>query len=183
MEAIHQATPAGAGRAEPELLREPIARPLSTPIQWYHCRWPSRLARAAARSGPAAQFALRTSTPDLNCGPRIGRHTSTGFGGPGSRRLIAHTGWRVPLLIREGRPDKRSVKPGGERDSHARGTGQSAEGFVTLRSEDRDSTCRLPTVWDALFGCVRAARVQVQAAHRRLVTRERMAVLCRGSND
>jgi len=27
-----------------------------------------------------------------------------------------------------------------------------AEGFVTLGSEDRDSTCRLPAVWDALFG-------------------------------
>jgi hypothetical protein len=59
----------------------------------------------------------------------------------------------------------------------------SAQGFVTLRSEDRDSTCRPPTVWDALFGCVRAARVRVEAAYRRLVTRERMAVLCRGSND
>jgi hypothetical protein len=58
-----------------------------------------------------------------------------------------------------------------------------ARAFVTLRSEDRDSTCRPPTVWDALFGCVRAARVRVEAAYRRLVTRERMAVLCRGSND
>ena len=37
---------------------------------------------------------------------------------------------------------------------------KGAEGFVTLRNEDRDSTCRLPTVWDALFGmrsgCTRA---------------------------
>jgi diketogulonate reductase-like aldo/keto reductase len=59
----------------------------------------------------------------------------------------------------------------------------NAQGFVTLRSEDRDSTCRQPTVWDALFGCVGAARVRVETAYRRLVTRERMAVLCRGSND
>ena len=36
---------------------------------------------------------------------------------------------------------------------------------------------------DAPFGCVRAARVLVETAHCRLVTRERMAVLCRGSND
>ena len=38
-------------------------------------------------------------------------------------------------------------------------------------------------VADALFGCVRAERVQVETAHGRLVTGERMAVLCRGSND
>jgi hypothetical protein len=83
----------------------------------------------------------------------------------------------------KGQPDKNRSKPRASGTHHTRGTGQSAEGFVTLRSEDRDSTRRVPTVWDALFGCVRAARVQVETAHRRLVTRERMAVLCRGSND
>src|SRR5688500_8410442 len=40
----------------------------------------------------------------------------------------------------------------------------SAQGFVILSSEDRDSTCRPPTVWDALFGCVRSTRVQVEIA-------------------
>jgi hypothetical protein len=59
----------------------------------------------------------------------------------------------------------------------------SAQGLITVSSEDRDCTCRPQTVWDALFGCVRAARVQAETAHRRPVTRERMAVLCRGSND
>ena len=39
---------------------------------------------------------------------------------------------------------------------------KGAEGFVTLRNEDRDSTCRLPTAWDALFGCVGTARVRVE---------------------
>jgi hypothetical protein len=37
--------------------------------------------------------------------------------------------------------------------------------------------------WDALFGRVRAEGVQAETAYRRLVTRERMAVLCPGSND
>ena len=57
------------------------------------------------------------------------------------------------------------------------------QGFLILRSEDPDSTGRAPTAWNALFGCVRSARVRVESADRRLVTRERMAVLCRGSND
>lgn len=51
--------------------------------------------------------------------------------------------------------------------------------------QERGSRLHLapPTVWDALFGCVRAARVQVETTCRRVATRERMAVLCRGSND
>ena len=60
---------------------------------------------------------------------------------------------------------------------------KGAEGFVTLRNEDRDSTCRTPTACDALFGCVGTARVRVETTYGRLVTRERTAVLCPGSND
>jgi hypothetical protein len=47
----------------------------------------------------------------------------------------------------------------------------------------RSGKQRDQTVWDALFGCVRAARVQAETAHRRPFTRERMTVLCRESND
>jgi hypothetical protein len=84
-------------------------------------------------------------------------------------------------------PDKNSLlarhRLAGGRQPGILTSPRRGQGFVTLRSEDRDSTCRPPTTWDALFGCVRAARVRVETAYRRSVTRERMAVLCRGSND
>ena len=37
------------------------------------------------------------------------------------------------------------------------------QGFLILRSEDPDSTGRPPTAWNALFGCVGAARVRVES--------------------
>ena len=113
---------------------------------------------------------------------RIGRHTITGIG---RRRLIARHRSQVPLLTREGvdQIGERSKPEGASGTQHARGTSQRAQGLVTLSSEDRDYTCRSATVWDALFGCVRAARVQAETAHRRPVTRERMVVPWHGSND
>jgi hypothetical protein len=58
---------------------------------------------------------------------------------------------------------------------------KSGQGFVTLRSEE--TPLLAASAWDAPLGCIRAARVQVETAYRRLITRERMAVLCRGSSD
>ena len=112
---------------------------------------------------------------------RIGRHTTTGIG---RRRLIARHRGRCRCSPVKGRPDRGAVKTGGASGTqHARGTSQRAQGLVTLSSEDRDCTCRSATVWDALFGCVWAARVQAESAHRRPVTRERMVVPWHGSND
>jgi Ion channel len=55
----------------------------------------------------------------------------------------------VPLLTCEGRPDRGAVKLEGAIGIHHAGdTGQSVQGFVTLRSEDPDFTCRPPTAWD-----------------------------------
>jgi hypothetical protein len=90
----------------------------------------------------------------------------------------------VPLLTCEGRSDRGAVKPEGAIGIHHAGdTSQSVQGFVTLRSDDPDFTCRPPTAWDTLFGCFRAARVRVETAYGRRIARERMAVLCHGSND
>jgi hypothetical protein len=67
------------------------------------------------------------------------------------------------------------------RRSHAHDQPPEIRRHRQVRGEDRISSRQ--TIWDALFGSVRAAHVQVQTARRRPVTRERMAVLCRGSND
>ena len=56
--------------------------------------------------------------------------------------------------------------------------------LVTLTSEDPDATRRPPTTWHAVFGCVLELHAYgFETTYGRLVTRERMAVLCRGSND
>jgi hypothetical protein len=80
----HRSEPADRGHPAVDLAAECLSHTSMRPV--------------ADRSGPAAQSALPTSTPDLNCGPRIGRHTTTSFGGSGFRRLIARYRWRVPLL-------------------------------------------------------------------------------------
>jgi hypothetical protein len=100
------------------------------------------------------------------------------------RRLIARRRRRCRCSPVKGRPDKGAVKTGGaERDSACPRYKPARARLGDLSSEDRDCTCRSATVWDALFGCVRAARVQAEAAHRRPVTRERMVVPWHGSND
>jgi hypothetical protein len=60
---------------------------------------------------------------------------------------------------------------------------KSAQDFITLTSEDPDLTCRPPTAWDALSDALGLHAYWVVTTYRRLVTRERMAVLCHGSND
>jgi hypothetical protein len=56
-------------------------------------------------------------------------------------------------------------------------------GPETVGPHDVDGPVRRVNGGDALFGRVRAEDVQAVTAYRRLVARERMAVLCRGSND
>jgi hypothetical protein len=58
------------------------------------------------------------------------------------------------------------------------------ESSVSVQASARARTwsCTLAAL-GRLFGRVRAEGVQAETAYRRLVTRERMAVLCRGSND
>jgi hypothetical protein len=118
---------------------------------------------------PAAQFCA----PNLNCGPRIGRQTTTGFGGPGSRRCS-------PV---KGRPDKRSVKPGASGTRHARVQAKARKASSPSEARIGPPPAAYRPYGTLCSGCVRAARVVVETAHCRLVTRERMAVLCRGSND
>src|SRR5215216_5821767 len=60
---------------------------------------------------------------------------------------------------------------------------KACKASLPFRGEDPDFTSRPPTALDALFGCFRAAHVQIETAYGPLITRERMAVLCRGSND
>jgi hypothetical protein len=55
--------------------------------------------------------------------------------------------------------------------------------LISLVPRQIDRHCGPPTAWHALFGRVRAAHVRVETTYRRLVTGERMAVLCHGSND
>jgi hypothetical protein len=127
----------------------------------------------ADRSAQPLNFALLTSMPDLNCGPRIGWQTTTGFGGPGSRRCS-------PV---KGRPDKRSVKPGASGTRHARVQAKARKASSPSEARIGPPPAAYRPYGTLCSGCVRAARVVVETAHCRLVTRERMAVLCRGSND
>jgi hypothetical protein len=99
--------------------------------------------------------------PDLNRGPRIGRHTTTGFRGRDLRRPIArHRGGGCRRFTREGSTCLKSGQNRGRAGLTMPAVQAKGRKVRHSRSEDRDSTCRLPTVWDALFGmrsgCTRA---------------------------
>ena len=154
-----------------------------------------RMRLLADRSGPAAQSAA--PNPDarrLNCDvvdpagmgrkdPHRQAHDNR-LRKACSRRLIARHRSRVPLLTVKGRPDRGAVKTGGgERDS-------GCPRYKPARKAWSPSAARIVTAPAArrphgmlcsdAFGL---NAYMLRPAHRRPVTRERMAVLCRGSND
>jgi hypothetical protein len=161
--------------------------------------WPARyhrLRREAARAGSATMppVRLRHSTAS-----RSGRSRWPGAAGratPGScgclSRLAPVTRTAFHALTSHARPtlaisgmDKAwgrtnvTYTASVVRQPHGYHTSAAS---VTLRSEDRDSTpTRRP--YGTLFSMRSAVRVQVETAYSRPVTRERMAMLCRGSND